>query len=152
MDRETDVRQRFEALRGEFNERTRRLFAAAEARAIGHGGIALVSRATGIGRVTIRRGLRELAQPSASSTGRVRKAGGGRKRATELDPKLMSELERLVEPASRGDPERTLRWTLKSVRRLAEELCASGHKTNRQNVSEMQIGRASCRERVCYAV
>ena len=69
--------------------------------------------------------------------GRVRRPGGGRKRATERDPTLQQDLERLVEPVTRGDPESPLRWTCKSVRKLAEELNRAGHQTNRQTVAEL---------------
>jgi transposase len=140
VDREKDIRRRYKLLRGELSERTRRLFAAAEAKSIGYGGVSLVSRATGLGRPTIRRGLRELGARGALPQGRVRRQGAGRKTATERDETLLADLERLVEPVSRGDPESALRWTAKSLRRLAEELRVQGHSTNRQTVADLLHG------------
>ena len=95
-------------------------------------------RATGVSRVTIRQGMRELSQPNlGADKGRIRRAGGGRKRTVEHDPKLREDLEKLVEPASRGDPESPLRWTCKSVRKLAVELGRQGHKTSHRMVAEL---------------
>ncbi len=108
------------------DERHRRLWAGAEARALGRGGIALVARATGLARNTIVRGLVELARKRTLSPARVRRPGAGRKRATVLAPGLTTALEALVEPVTRGDPESPLRWTLKSTRHLAEELNTQG--------------------------
>ncbi len=82
------IRQRWEALRGELNERTQRLTAAAEAQAIGYGGVTLVSEITGLGRATIRRGIQELAAGESLAAGRVRRAGGGRPRIIDGDPTL----------------------------------------------------------------
>ncbi len=121
------VRQRWEALRGELNERTKRLTAAAEARAIGFGGVTLVSEVTGLGRATIRRGLHELDTGESPTGHRVRRAGGGRRRRIDADPTLGDDLDRLVEPVTRGDPMSPLRWTAKSVAALARELRAMGH-------------------------
>jgi transposase len=115
----------------------RRLFAAAEASAIGRGGIAKVSRATGISRPTIAAGLEELADPSLADTKRVRKAGGGRKRTIDKDPTLIQDLEGLIEPTSRGDPESPLRWTSKSVRKLAKELNHMGHRVSHRLVADL---------------
>ena len=113
----------------------RRLFAGAEALAIGHGGQAAVARATGLARGTIQRGMRELQEPELGAPrGRVRRPGGGRKRTAITDPSLREDLDRLVEPTSRGDPESPLRWTCKSVRKLAEELRRMGHQTSHRMV------------------
>jgi len=109
------------------DERHRRLWAGTEARALGRGGIALVARATGLARNTIVRGLAELAQRRPLSPARVRRRGGGRKRASALAPGLTTALEALVEPVTRGDPESPLRWTLKSTRHLAEVLTTRGY-------------------------
>ena len=109
------------------DERHRRLWAGTEARALGRGGIALVARATGLARNTIVRGLAELAQRRPLSPARVRRPGGGRKRASVLAPGLTTALEALVEPVARGDPESPLRWTLKSTRHLAGELTTQGY-------------------------
>ncbi|MBB4200555.1 DNA-binding phage protein [Rhodoblastus sphagnicola] len=109
---ETAIRLRFEALRPSLDERGRRLFAAVEARAAGVGGVAAVSRATGVVRSTIQRGLKELDAPPM--TGRVRRAGGGRLPLTRKDPTLLEDLRRLLEPATVGDPMRPLLWVSKS--------------------------------------
>ena len=109
------------------NERSRRRFVAAEASLLGRGGIAVVARATGISRGTIGRGLREIAEGVDLSPERVRRPGGGRKRAVELDPTLADDLDRLVDPATRGDPGSRLRWTSKSVGNLVRELQRLGH-------------------------
>ena len=116
----------------------RRRFLAAEVRAIGRGGQAAVARATGAAPGTIRQGIRELSQGNlGAEKGRIRRAGGGRKRTVKQDPSLREDLERLVEPTTRGDPESPLRWTCKSVRRLAEELKRQGHKTSHRMVAEL---------------
>jgi hypothetical protein len=121
------VRQKYRMLKHSLDERSRRLWAAAEAQALGHGGQSLVARVTGISRSTIVRGLREAAGGRSAGEGRIRRAGGGRKSATALDPGLGVALERMVDPVSRGDPESPLRWTCKSTRLLARELVAHGH-------------------------
>lgn len=131
------IQQRFAPLRGALDERSRRLVAAAESLAIGRGGIAAVARATGLARQVIRRGLGELAAPAVHPPGRVRRPGGGRKRTVTQDPTLRRDLERLVEPVTRGDPESPLRWTCKSVRKLAKELRRQGHRTSHRIVAEL---------------
>jgi transposase len=135
---EGSIRLRYEALAKVVDERMRRLFAGAEALAIGRGGQAMVARATGLSRGTVQRGMRELQAPEGSAAkGRVRRPGGGRKRTVVSDPSLREDLDRLVEPTSRGDPESPLRWTCKSVRKLAEELRRVGHKTSHRMVAEL---------------
>jgi hypothetical protein len=127
MDIET-LQQKYRALAPVLNERTRRLWAATEARAIGYGGIALVQRATGLARSTVERGLAELDAPGPPlAPDRIRRAGGGRKRAVDKDRSLAADLDALVEPTSAGAPDSALRWTSKSLRRLTEELQARGH-------------------------
>jgi len=136
-----DVGRRFELLEGILDERLRRCVAAAEAEAIGRGGISVVSRATGVSRRAIRVGIAELKTPKGQRVlGRVRKPGGGRKRTVDKDPKLLVDLEKLIEPTTRGDPERALRWTCKSVRVLARELKRQGHKTSHRMVAELLHG------------
>ena len=116
----------------------RRLMVAVEALAIGRGGQTAVAQATGVSRTTIQQGIRELQQPELrAGKGRIRRSGGGRKSGVVLDPSLREELERLVEPTTRGDPESPLRWTCKSVRKLAEELKARGHQTSHRMVAEL---------------
>jgi transposase len=135
------IRQRYAAVSGCLDERGRRRFAAAEAKTAGYGGIAAVSRVTGIAASTIGRGLKELATSALTSRG-VRRPGGGRKPAVARDPQLLRDLQALVEPTTRGDPERPLRWTSKSLRRLEAELRAMGHRVGRTLVGELlhQLG------------
>jgi hypothetical protein len=131
--------QRFEDLAPTLDERQKRLWAAAEANAVGYGGVTLVSRVTGISRRAIHVGLRERqADPSDTAPpDRVRQRGAGRKRLTETQPGLLEALEALVEPTSRGDPESPLRWTCKGVRRLAAELQRQGFTIGRQKVADL---------------
>src|SRR5208282_577130 len=118
-------------------KKSRRLLVAAESRAWGPGGISAVSKATGVSRQVIRLGLRELEQSRMPPAGRVRRPGGGRKKAKQKDPTLVADLEKLVEPTTRGDPESCLRWTCKSVRKLAEELEQMGHTVSYPVVAEL---------------
>lgn len=136
MDIET-VQAKFTALAPVLNERSRRLWAATEARALGHGGIAVVERATGISCSTIRRGMRELESDAVLSPDRVRRAGGGRKPAIEKDATLLADLDALVEPTASGDPESPLRWTSKSVRNLSAALQNLGHEASPTLVAEL---------------
>ncbi len=136
MDVET-LHRKYTALEPELTERSRRLWAATEARALGHGGIALVERATGVSRSTISRGLRELESGEVLGPARTRRRGGGRKRATEKDPTLLPDLESLVEPTASGDPDSPLRWTSKSVRKLADELTTMGHEVSHKLVADL---------------
>jgi transposase len=137
MDETEAIKRRFELLAGELNERTRRLVAAVEAVTMGWGGISAVSRATGVSQRAIRQGIKELQEERGGSSGRIRRAGGGRKKTVAKDPNLCQDLERLVEPVTRGDPESPLRWTCKSVRKLAWELQQMGHQVSYQLVSEL---------------
>jgi hypothetical protein len=124
------IRIRFNKLAWTLDERMRRLFAAAEASAIGRGGITRVAQATGVSRRAIHVGLQELSdlkEPVENPPKRIRKEGAGRKSVIQTDVGLMSALEKLVEPMTRGDPESPLRWTCKSLRTLADELAANGH-------------------------
>ncbi len=131
------IRDRFTALSPHLNERERRLFAATEAAAAGYGGIVAVSGATGIAVSTIGRGLKDLAEAGGLLAGRVRRAGGGRKPLVVSNPDLLRELMALVEPGARGDPMSPLRWTCKSLRQLAAELVARGHRVSRTVVGEL---------------
>jgi hypothetical protein len=135
---EAAIRQRYQVLAGVADERVRRLLLAAESLAIGRGGQVAVARATGVSRAMIQRGIREVMQPELQAPkGRIRRPGGGRKAMVVIDPTLRDELERLVEPTSRGDPESPLRWTCKSVRKLAAELTARGHQTSHRMVADL---------------
>jgi hypothetical protein len=138
------VRQKFDALKSEMDERRRRLWAASEARALGYGGISAVATATDMAISTIRIGLRELEERTRSTSGnpaapplRVRREGGGRKKLSEKDPGLVAALEALVEPTTRGDPMSPLRWTCKSVRTLAEELRRQGRAIGADTVAHL---------------
>jgi transposase len=140
MTKEEEIKQRYGRIAGELTERTRRLFAANEALSLGWGGISTVSRATGLSRQVISDGIQELQGGTQAEGGRVRRKGGGRKSNVSKDPKLSEDLERLVEPVTRGDPESPLRWTSKSVRKLAKELQGMGHQVSHELVSELLHG------------
>lgn len=132
------VQAKFTALVPVLTERSRRLWAATEARALGHGGIALVVRATGISRSTIQRGMRELRGDDPPLTpGRTRRPGGGRTPVIETDPGLLAALDALVEPTAAGDPDSPLRWTTKSARTPAAALQAMGHRVSYTVVAEL---------------
>ena len=137
------LRSKFVVLRPVLDERARRLWAATEARAIGRGGIARVVEATGMSRGTVRAGLKELdsdvvSEPSGEApSGRLRRPGGGRKRVTDLDPELVTALERQLEPMTRGDPESPLRWTCNSAARLADRLTVEGHRVSERTVNRL---------------
>ena len=130
-----EVERKYLVLRPCMDERTRRRWAAAEASAIGRGGVTTVALATGISRTTITAGQRENKEPPPEAGSPIRRAGGGRKSVTELDPELLHALESLVDPVSRGDPESPLRWTLKSTRRLADELTRQDHRVSPRTVA-----------------
>jgi transposase len=131
------IRGRYAAVVPLLDERARRLVAGAEALVVGRGGVSAVARATGLSRTTVQRGIADVQAGEAGRTGRVRREGAGRPRAVERDLTLRQDLEALIEPTSRGDPESPLRWTCKSVRRLAAELQRKGHAVSHQTVSEL---------------
>jgi hypothetical protein len=133
------IHLKFLALDAVLDERSRRQWAAAEARDYGYGGVTAVDAATGLARDTIAAGLRELeyrgCHPDEPVTERLRHVGSGRKRLTESDPTLLVALEALLEPLTRGDPMSPLRWTCKSTRRLAPELISQGHRVGYRTVA-----------------
>jgi hypothetical protein len=133
------VRQRYDLISSFLDERQRRLYLAAEAKVIGYGGVSAVSRVTGVSRSAISAGYEDFnqAKHEKSSMGRIRREGGGRKRTVETDITLKVDLETLIEPVTRGDPESPLRWTCKSVRNLSDELNRMGHKTSHRMVAEL---------------
>lgn len=133
---ESKIKQKYDLLKDELNERTKRLFAAAEAHSLGHGGITIVSNATGLERHTIGRGIKELFNKTKLSTDRIRKPGAGRKKTKDKDKTLIPDLEEILEPTTRGDPQSPLRWTTKSVRNLSKELNKK-HKTSHRMVAEI---------------
>jgi hypothetical protein len=130
------IRERFTAVDRDLSERSRRLVAAAEARSAGYGGIAAVSRATGVARSTIGRGLKDLADPGSLS-GTVRRPGGGCPTLIEKDPTLLDDLRQLVEPATMGDPMRPLMWVSKSRAKLAAALREMGHKITANSIPKL---------------
>jgi transposase len=140
LDQEAVIRVKFEALAPVLNEAASRVWAALEARALGHGGIACVARATGLARGTIVAGLRDLDDPeqlARLAAGQVRRPGGGRKPVTVNQPELVAALERLVSPATRGDPMSPLRWTSKSTEKLAAALHAAGFRVSADTVGTL---------------
>jgi transposase len=132
--RETVIREKYAALAAHLTERGRRIWAATEARSYGRGGIAAMYRATGITDKTIRRGIQEVEVGAGADGGRIRKAGGGRKRLREQDRTLAQDLARLVDPVTRGDPESPLLWTSKSTYKLAAALRQHGHRISQRSV------------------
>ncbi len=134
------IRRKYRSLEPELDERRRRQWAAAEARDLGWGGVTAVAKATGLSRTTITAGMKELALPAkqrAAEAMRVRHPGGGRRSLTETDPGLLAALEALIEPTTRGDPESPLRWTCKSIRRLADELTRENHAVGPVTVAKL---------------
>ena len=130
------IRERFVAVGRDLSERSRRLFAAAEAKTAGHGGIIAVARVTGVARSTIGRGLKDLADPGSLS-GAVRRPGGGCPPLIERDPTLLDDLRQLVEPATMGDPMRPLMWVSKSRAKLAAALREMGHEITANSVPKL---------------
>ena len=140
MDNETlkSIRDKYQSLLPYLNEKTRRIWAACEAMSLGWGGVTLLSEATGLSRTTINSGIRELSEssdtPSEQDLTRIRREGGGRRLLEEKDGMLLSDLESLIEPMTLGDPESPLKWTSKSVAKLAKELNRGGHRISSKSV------------------
>jgi hypothetical protein len=137
---ESKIAERFAGLGPELNERQRRLWAATEARSHGRGGIAAVSRATGISEDTVGRGIKELVAGVRLEPGQVRRRGAGRRALTVSDPSLLGDLERLVDPDTRGDPCSPLRWSSKSLGKLAGALIDAGHQVSDRTVGKLLRG------------
>src|SRR5271167_4667342 len=132
------LKQKFSVLFTYLDERQRRVAAALEARSLGHGGVTAVANATGMSRPSIHKGLSELsARQPGVPLGRSRKVGAGRKPLVQRDPKIVEELDRLVDPDTRGDPMSPLRWTCKSTRELARLLTARGHPVSHVTVAQL---------------
>jgi Rhodopirellula transposase. len=131
------IAKKYRVMSGLLNERQSRLWAAAESLSLGYGGISLVSRATGISRVTISRGIKELEEEEPLSPERSRRPGGGRKKGCELQPTLKPSLDAIVEPTAKGDPMSPLRWTTHSTRRLANQLRESGLRVSKTQVGQL---------------
>jgi Rhodopirellula transposase DDE domain len=131
-----DLKEKVALIWPHLDERARRLFAASEARHLGHGGVTAISQACGLSRVTITKALHELDEPPLPA-GRVRRPGGGRRSLVALDPGLLGRLEALVDPLSRGDPQSPLRWTIKSTRTLAVALTGQGYAISHEKVAQL---------------
>lgn len=129
------IKKILETMKGHLNERQQRLLTASMANAIGYGGISTLSQITGMSRTTITSGRKELETPEEYDINRVRREGGGRKKITDKYQTIMTDLESMVEPVTRGDPESPLRWSSKSTRKLAEELNNMGHKVSHSTVA-----------------
>jgi hypothetical protein len=138
----SQIAQRYNLIAWALDERLKRLVSAAEAKVLGHGGITLVAQATHISRRAIHAGLKELEShqhDEIATSSRIRRPGAGRKSVTETDTTLLSDLELLVDPVTRGDPESPLRWTCESLRTLANELGKMGHKVSHTHVGKLLI-------------
>jgi hypothetical protein len=133
---ETSIRNRYEAMRPVLGERERRLLAAAEARTAGYGGVSAVARATGIARSTIGRGLKDMESLDPVQP-KVRRPGGGRRSLIETDPTLLADLQRLLDPATVGDPMRPLMWVSKSHAKLAAALRDMGHEVSASRIPKL---------------
>ena len=149
MDEAGLIEAKYRALEGRLDEATLRLWAAAEARSLGRGGVSTVAKAVDMSRTTVYAGLaeieaaemsarkrRKVAEPAVASS-RIRAPGGGRKKLIDLDESLLADLDALVEPTSRGDPMSALRWTCKSTTRLARELSCQGHQVSQRTVCDL---------------
>ena len=131
-----ELTAKFRAIWPHLDERTRRLTAASEAKALGYGGVSLVHRACGLSRKAIRKGIQEI-EAEVRLEGRIRRPGGGRKRITESDPKLVDRLEAIIDEQTRGDPESPLRWTCKSTRAIADALIRRKHPVSHTKVAQI---------------
>jgi len=131
------IARKFQMLKHEWNERQKRLWSAGEAICLGHGGVSIVARATGLSRPTINLGIRELSNNERLPENRVRREGGGRKKVTEKQPKLLPTLDALVEPTAKGDPMSPLRWTTHSTRRLTILLQDQGFEISHTQVCQL---------------
>ena len=130
----SQVKHRYQFMCTHLTEKDKRLWAASESITIGHGGDTIVSQATGISRVTIMKGKREVKDNINNRSNRIRKTGGGRKRLVDKNPALIKELDMLIDPLTRGDPESPLRWTCKSTYKLANALRLKGYKVSQKTV------------------
>ncbi len=138
---EAKIAERWRLFGAECDERRRRLWAASEAKTHGPGGVALLARVTGLSDETIRRGLVELESGERLEAGQVRRAGGGRPAVVEGDPEIVEDLDRLIDPTTRGDPESPLRWTSKSLGKLREALLGMGHEISESTLGKLLKGQ-----------
>jgi hypothetical protein len=142
MSSDAVLRQKLASVWGLLDERTRRLMAANEARSLGYGGVSRVNRACGLSRNAIARGIEEITAGSSPGVGRIRRAGAGRRPITARDPHLLTALDRLIDPDTRGDPESPLRWICKSTRTLAAQ---SGDPARRSLSVRCGVGTSAVR-------
>jgi Rhodopirellula transposase DDE domain len=140
MDSLAELTAKFHSVWPLLDERTRRLMAASEARALGYGGVSLVRRACGLSRKAISKGMRDIEEGSALGEGRIRRPGAGRKLITVSDPRLVDSLEEMIDHQTRGDPESALRWTCKSTRAIAIELGRHKHPVSHAKVAQLLHG------------
>ncbi len=131
---------RYEKMLPFLNEKQRRIYLGNEAELIGYGGISEASRVTGVSRRVISKGIKEVKRPNEYRSDIIRNEGAGRKKTIEKDKTILCDLEKLIEPLTRGDPESPLRWTCKSLRNLSEELKKMSHKTSHRMVGELLHG------------
>lgn len=137
MTTDADLAEKFAAVWALLDERTRRVLAANEARALGFGGVSRVHRACGLSRSVIAKGLQEIEDGSSPGVGRIRRPGAGRRPITARDPRLLAALDRLIDPDTRGDPESPLRWICKSTRTLAAQLTKQHHPISHVKVAAL---------------
>lgn len=137
MELHNKIRAKYNAISACLNEKALRIWVASEAKDLGWGGVTAVACATGISRSTIHLGLKEIENKSPDN--KIRRTGGGRKKLTESFPKLLNDLELLIDPVTRGDPESSLRWTCKSTRKLAEELEKKGYSITQRTICDMLV-------------
>jgi len=123
------------------NERALRAWCAAEAKALGHGGVTAVHKATGVSRPKITNGIKELDSKEVVEVSQVRRKGGGRKKITANDDSLLSDLDKLIDPVTLGDPESLLRWSSKSIAKLTKELCGLGHSISERTVYRLLVAQ-----------
>jgi DDE family transposase len=138
---EAKIAERWRLFGPECDERRRRMWAASEAKTHGPGGVALVARVMELAEETIRRGLAELESGERLERGEVRRAGGGRRPVVEVDPSVVKDLDRLIDPVTRGDPESPLRWTSKSLAKLREALVGMGHEISERTLGKLLKGQ-----------
>ena len=133
----SDLKRKLRPAWPHLDERTRRIMAATEAMSLGYGGVSLVSRACGLSRKAIRKGIGELGDRGKPMVGRIRRPGAGRKSITQSDPRLVEALEALIDEQTRGDPQSALRWICKSTRSIAGELSAQAHPVSHMKVAQL---------------
>lgn len=137
MDVIKKFKQKFNLISLHLNERTRRIWAASEAKIFGEGGVSILSTATGISRSTIYLGLEDIKSKKVIDPEQIRRPGGGRKKLIDKDKEILKDLEKLIDPSTRGDPESVLRWTCKSTRNLAAELNKNGHRVSDRKICDL---------------